>query len=374
MGEHKSDHNYLIKQSTSPLSSDWSPEEEMKLLDAASECGFGNWSNISYLVGKDSSKCKNHFLEFHINQSDTKILDGKINLIPAVPSIQNVIRPVPGSFEFRDMSGYNAYRSEFSHEYLNDAESILKDVMLHPLEGEENNDESKDLDLFRDMVCTLIDIYRRELSYRAEMKRIVREHGLIDIPKYSAMIMPYTSILANFSPLFPILPRLLSQQEMFTLLESLSLEENLKTRIQEFKEYRVNGLTRLTQVSIYKECKKRRELSMKKKHKVNLGDELKDIRQLHLCPPGTIARKSVPLDITGKPYFNNLNSEEKILASTLRIIPANFIIVKNGLIKECNNKRGLSLGNARSLFQLDVNKIRRIYDYLMASNLIYKPS
>lgn len=86
------------------------------------------------------------------------------------------------------------------------------------------------------------------------------------------------------------------------------------------------------------------------------------------------AKKLPPLmDIVNAPMYDKLDSAERKLCSEIRVIPENFLEVKDQLIGECKKGGGLTLAKARSTARIDVNRTRRIYDYLLCVKAIHAP-
>lgn len=123
-------------------------------------------------------------------------------------------------------------------------------------------------------------------------------------------------------------------------------------------------------------------VNLKQKHE----DYLKDLRTFHndlrlrpLIKSVPIAlpvkKRSVftPLDVIGMPGYEQLQPNERELCRTARLVPLSYLELKETLIAE-NNKMGcLKLLTARKMLKIDVNKTRRLYDFLVAEGFIQKP-
>ena len=88
----------------------------------------------------------------------------------------------------------------------------------------------------------------------------------------------------------------------------------------------------------------------------------------------TTRRTAGPLDIVGLPGYEKLTEQERDLCSETRVLPEVFLDVKLILIEECNKGSGLRLADARPLVKIDVNKTRKLYDFLLKKELIYQPT
>lgn len=82
---------------------------------------------------------------------------------------------------------------------------------------------------------------------------------------------------------------------------------------------------------------------------------------------------AMPLEIIDLPGFHRLSEAEQVLCSNLRLVPTNYLEIKEHLIAQ-NSKLGfLRLLDARKIVKIDVNKTRKIYDYLLYEGFISKP-
>lgn len=87
----------------------------------------------------------------------------------------------------------------------------------------------------------------------------------------------------------------------------------------------------------------------------------------------TTRRGAGPLDIVGLPSYEKLNEDERDLCSECRVFPEVFLDIKKILVEECGKSNGLRLADARPLVKIDVNKTRKLYDFLLKKALIYAP-
>lgn len=56
----------------------------------------------------------------------------------------------------------------------------------------------------------------------------------------------------------------------------------------------------------------------------------------------------------------------------VRLVPGAYLEYKSALLNECNKQGGLRLAQARALIKIDVNKTRKIYDFLIREGHITK--
>jgi hypothetical protein len=85
-------------------------------------------------------------------------------------------------------------------------------------------------------------------------------------------------------------------------------------------------------------------------------------------------RSVQPLDIVGLPGYNKSNEGEQQLSSVSRLVPESYLEFRNILITECHNRKRIRLAQTRTLIKIDVNKTRKIFNFLLEEKLIYFPS
>lgn len=73
------------------------------------------------------------------------------------------------------------------------------------------------------------------------------------------------------------------------------------------------------------------------------------------------------------PAFDKLTHKEREVCRNVRLVPQTYLELKDILIAE-NNKIGhLKLLTARRLLKIDVNKTRKLYDFLLQEGFVTKP-
>ena len=66
--------------------------------------------------------------------------------------------------------------------------------------------------------------------------------------------------------------------------------------------------------------------------------------------------------------------KEQQLSSISRLIPDSYLEFRNILITECHNRKTIRLAQDRTLIKIDVNKPRKILNFLLEDKRIYFPS
>lgn len=79
-----------------------------------------------------------------------------------------------------------------------------------------------------------------------------------------------------------------------------------------------------------------------------------------------------PIDIIGMPGYSKLSDKEKDLCRNVRLVPATFLQLRDILVAEQRKNGFVKLQTARRLLKIDVNKTRRLYDFLIEESYIVK--
>ncbi|XP_047401498.1 transcriptional adapter 2-alpha isoform X2 [Sciurus carolinensis] len=352
--KHQSDHTYEIMTSDFPvLDPSWTAQEEMALLEAVMDCGFGNWQDVAnQMCTKTKEECEKHYMKHFINNPlfastllNLKQAEEAKTADTAIPfhSADDPPRPTFDSLLSRDMAGYMPARADFIEEFDNYAEWDLRDIDF----------VEDDSDILHALKMAVVDIYHSRLKERQRRKKIIRDHGLINLRKFQ-------------------------------------LEFELRREIKRLQEYRTAGITNFCSARTYDHLKKTREEERLKR--TMLSEVLQYIQDSSACqqwlrrqadidsgltPSIPMAsnsgrRSAPPLNLTGLPGTEKLNEKEKELCQMVRLVPGAYLEYKSALLNECNKQGGLRLAQARALIKIDVNKTRKIYDFLIREGYITK--
>ncbi|XP_047564286.1 transcriptional adapter 2-alpha isoform X2 [Lutra lutra] len=352
--KHQSDHTYEIMTSDFPvLDPSWTAQEEMALLEAVMDCGFGNWQDVAnQMCTKTKEECEKHYMKHFINNPlfastllNLKQAEEAKTTDTAIPfhSTDDPPRPTFDSLLSRDMAGYMPARADFIEEFDNYAEWDLRDIDF----------VEDDSDILHALKMAVVDIYHSRLKERQRRKKIIRDHGLINLRKFQ-------------------------------------LEFELRREIKRLQEYRTAGITNFCSARTYDHLKKTREEERLKR--TMLSEVLQYIQDSSACqqwlrrqadidsglsPSIPMAsnsgrRSAPPLNLTGLPGTEKLNEKEKELCQMVRLVPGAYLEYKSALLNECNKQGGLRLAQARALIKIDVNKTRKIYDFLIREGYITK--
>lgn len=144
------------------------------------------------------------------------------------------------------------------------------------------------------------------------------------------------------------------------LISNLRQEHELLTKIHKLIEYRKNGLTKMAHINIYNELSTKRN------------------ENLRYRPTGSTTLRIIEstkprMNVCNLPGFQKLDDDERELCALIKMLPESYLKFKDLLINECDKSNGIILKTARSLVRIDVNKTRKIYNLLVAKNIIWQP-
>lgn len=393
INEHKNNHDYVIIKNEFPLIDDtgWTAKQELELLNVIQQCGFGNWIDVSRRVqGKSAEECKTHYLQHYVNGQT----------LPNLPVIKETTtslfgcEPIPYIFKLQDLeepprfsrdtsncrllAGYNAARSDFEVNFDNHAELLICD-----LEYDDFQPDSENYQLGQSLQVAIVQAYNNRLKERMRRRRIIRNHGLIAFRKTISWIQRYENTITRpLAERLLIFMQLMEGMEFDYFMEGLHRVGELKNYINKLMEFRRNGLKDFHSVPMFQKLTKLRQENDKERKQYLNNPEYSwktilpgYVPNWNNCGSSAITqRKSAPpLAIKGLPGYEKLTSDERELCSTIRVIPTSYLDFKHLLITENKKCGSLRLAQARVLLKIDVNKTRKIYDFLVEEGYINKP-
>ncbi|XP_044285825.1 transcriptional adapter 2-alpha isoform X2 [Varanus komodoensis] len=369
--KHQSDHTYEIMFAVGILSSSSSRQ------DVANQ-----------MSTKSKEECEKHYMKHFIN--NPLFASSLLNLkqaeesqhTTAIPfySSEDPPRPTFDSLLSRDMAGYMPARADFIEEFDNYAEWDLRDIDF----------VEDDSELLHALKIAVVDIYHSRLKERQRRKKIIRDHGLINLRKFQILERRYPKEVQDLYEMMRRFARILGPTEHDKFIESHALEFELRKEIKRLQEYRLAGITNFCSARTFDRLKKTREEESLKR--TMLTEVLQYIQDSSACqqwlsrqadidsglsPTMSVTsnsgrRSAPPLNLTGLPGTEKLNEKEKELCQVVRLVPGAYLEYKAALVNECQKQGGLRLAQARALIKIDVNKTRKIYDFLIREAYITK--
>ena len=381
---HLNNHPYRVLRDDFHLFENWMAREEMVLLDQLESRGPSNWTEVAKSLKCSPLECEKHY--------EDNYLKHPVEQLPRPPSpehlyrpipmtyvtgINELVRPIPDTTFHNYMGGYCAARGDFQQEMYQHAEKlIMDDITFNELTNEEDDGLTKALSL------AVVESYNNKLKERFRRKRIIQEHGLINIHRHLATVLNrYGTTLKNEGcKRLSAFAQILKFDEFAKLFENLHRQIELKQNIRELQKCRHLGLRTFPAGKLHQKLKTQRDKRIKhlKQFTIDLNARLRQLPSANITTPNmslTSQRKSAaPLDIIGNPGYDQLSDGERKLCTMARLYPVSYLEFKQILINECMNKKGIRLAQARTLIKIDVNKTRKIFDYLLEEKMIYPPS
>ncbi|NXY71636.1 TAD2A protein, partial [Glareola pratincola] len=388
--KHQSDHTY--EGGTSDLGGvdpNWTAQEEMAGGGAVMDCGFGNWQDVAKGGGtKSKEECEKHYGGGFINNPlfASTLRGGKQaeeaqqnETAGGVHPADDPPRPTFDGGGSRDMAGYMPARG--GGEFDNYAEWDLRDIDF----------VEDDSDILHALKIAVVDIYHSRLKERQRRKNSCEGGGHFSPPSL-VLERRYPKEVQDLYETMRRGGRILGPVEHDKFMGGDALEFELRREGGGLQEYRAAGITNWGGKT-YDNLKKTRDEERLKR--TMLSEVLQYIQDSSACqqwlsrqadircqtaqgssggaflvPAG---RRSAPGGgLTGLPGTEKLNGGGKELCQMVRLVPGAYLEYKAALVNECNKQGGLRLAQARALIKIDVNKTRKIYDFLIREGYITK--
>ncbi|KAK8397042.1 hypothetical protein O3P69_005201 [Scylla paramamosain] len=283
IGKHKRSHGYQFMDtgnfSIFPGQGHWTAREEVRLLDAIEQYGYGNWEDIArHIETRTPEDARNKYISSYIEGNI-----GRVSWKPAMerlqlpiehtttdtgplsPTLGSSLPTQPLSSEENTILGYMPHRDDFEREWDNDAETTIAPLFIHPVDDEEV-----------DMALKLaqVDMYMRRLRERSRRKRVVRDFQIVPQffkkEKEKVQVPPKKKSKDDRDSLAEKL-RSVSQfqtaSEHNNLISSLVRERELRTRIKELLRYRRNGIRHVEECHEFEVARARRDKKKENKKK-----------------------------------------------------------------------------------------------------------
>ncbi|XP_053680671.1 transcriptional adapter 2B-like [Anopheles nili] len=254
IGPHRNDHSYQFMDS-GILSifrgkNGWSAREELHLLDAIEQYGFGNWEDISkHIETRTPEEAKEEYVSKFLNGTigrhtwqtavDQRPILTDHTSDDAGPLSQLLIQKLPPmdcTAEEAAALGYMPNRDDFEREYDPTAEQLVSTLSLQP--------DDEDVDML--LKLAQVDIYTRRLRERARRKRVVRDYQLIaNFFRGNMKRARQTRDQREFRERLRTYSQFYTSLEFERLISSLERERALRIRLSELNRYRWNGIQRV---------------------------------------------------------------------------------------------------------------------------------
>lgn len=260
----------VIEQHSIPIyAADWGADEELLLLEGAEVYGLGSWADIADHIGgyRNKEEVRDHYINIYVNSSkfplperadpkDVSLLEenprevfqarkkrriedrkeAAKNAPPAAPK-QKPTASVPACHE---VQGYMPGRLEFETEFANEAEEAVQHMQFDP--GDGINPRTGELEPEMELKMTVMDIYNSKLTIRAERKKIIFEHNLLEYRKNAALDKKRTKEERDLLNKGKPFARMMNCKDFQDVSSGLEYEHNLRQAIIQLQDWRTMAI------------------------------------------------------------------------------------------------------------------------------------
>ncbi|XP_014669323.1 PREDICTED: transcriptional adapter 2-beta-like isoform X2 [Priapulus caudatus] len=383
--------------------SSWTAAEEMLLLDAIEQYGFGNWEDAAAHVGtKTADETRDHYYAFFIHGNIGKVTlptESAVDVTdhtcpnggPLSPSLATKVTAADVSPEDQRQLGFMPLREDFEREYDNEAETLVSVLMI--------THEDDDLDIAVKMAQ--VDMYVRRLRERVRRKRIVGDFGLVQqfftaSKQKSPVKRKESKEEREFHDKMRPFAQFQSAIEREQFFDDLQHEKKLKSRHKELVRYRKHGITKFSELDDFeksrllmekkKETRKaggmtigmslaRRSTSttsttMSLKKSAAAAEESGEQKSSLFAKGGGGSNNMGPLEITSQHGNDLLSEREQKLCTAMNLKPAHYVTIKTCLIKESLRKKHGGSLRTHSIEGLSRSNKNRLLSFFAESGWI----
>ncbi|CZR62685.1 probable transcriptional adapter 2 [Phialocephala subalpina] len=262
-----STHPYrVIEQNSVPIyDKNWGADEELLLLEGAEIYGLGSWADIADHIGgyRNKDEVRAHYQKIYLDSPNfplplraspnnlellneipreefqarkkRRIEDRKEaakNAPPATPK-KKPTASVPACHE---VQGYMPGRLEFETEHANEAEEAVQHMQFDP--GDGLNPRTGELEPEMELKMTVMDIYNSRLTQRAERKKVIFEHNLLDYRKNAALDKKRTKEEKDLLNKAKPFARMMNHDDYQDFCNGLIEEHNLRQAVAQLQDWR----------------------------------------------------------------------------------------------------------------------------------------
>ncbi|XP_066254826.1 transcriptional adapter 2-alpha-like isoform X1 [Euwallacea similis] len=381
-GEHENNHEYRVLKIDFLLfnNSDWTAEEELKLIDSL--LYYGNWGLVALdFPNRSVNEIKEHYEYFYLNGNGSKnmpVFKTEMALPETIvpyrfqlTDSEDPPRYAYNTVGYQSVAGYNPPRGDFENEYDKNAEDLV--ASLEPIDTEHPCYE-----ILTNLQYAVAQNYNNRLRERHRRKMVIAQHGLLVLRKTLSWLHRYDLTITR--PVYEKFMRFMHSCEptkFEMLMEGMHRTGELKVQIERLFALRRIGITTLPEGRMYIKLHQMHQENRKKlklfRSKPIFNWRANKNASFDLSSKFTKKKPlSTPLDIIGLPGFDKLTEKEKEICSTVRLVPATYLELKELLVAENIKVGHVKLQKARSMLKIDVNKTRKLYDFLVAEAYIKK--
>ena len=240
------------------------------LLEGAEIYGLGSWADIADHIGgfRQKDEVRDHYIKTYVETKnfplpdradpyDSSLTDevprdefqarkkrrieerkeAQKNPPPAAPKQ----KPTASGPTCHEIGGYMPGRLEFETEIHNDAEEAVQHMQFDPGEGN-MNPRTGTVEPEFELKMAIMDIYNSKLTGRAQRKKSIFEHNLLEYRRYQALDKKRSKeereLLNKSKPLI----RITNNTDFQALTQGLEYEHNLRQAIAQLQDWRHHNI------------------------------------------------------------------------------------------------------------------------------------
>lgn len=271
-GESSRDHDpkthsfSVIEQHSIPIyTRDWGADEELLLLEGLEVYGLGSWSDVADHVGgfRTKEEVRDHYIKTYIESpkfplpenADPKDLS-LVEEIPrekfqarkkrriedrkeeakAAPPATPKQKPTASVPACHEVQGYMPGRLEFEVEHHNEAEEAVQSMQFEP--GDGIIPRTGELEPEMELKLLVMNIYNSRLASRADRKKIIFEHELLEYRRNNNKDKKRTKEERDLHNKAKPFARMMNRQDFESFTASLEYEHNLRQAIAQLQDWR----------------------------------------------------------------------------------------------------------------------------------------
>lgn len=256
----------VIEQNSVPIyDKDWGADEELLLLEGCEIYGLGSWADIADHIGgyRDKQEVADHYINTYINSSKFPLAEhaspydlALLEQVPReqfqtakkrriedrkekqknAPPAQPKKKPTASVPACHEVQGYMPGRLEFETEFANEAEEAVQLMQFDP--GDGINPRTGELEPEMELKMTVMDIYNSRLTQRAERKKVIFEHNLLEYRKNAATDKKRTKEERDLMNKAKPFARMMNKNDFEDTCSGLMRELHLRQAIAQLQDWR----------------------------------------------------------------------------------------------------------------------------------------
>ncbi len=256
----------MIEQHSIPIfDKDWGADEELCLLEGAEVYGLGSWADIADHIGgyRNKDEVRDHYIRTYIESPNFPLpanadpgdkrmaeeiprdvfqarkkrrIEERREEAKSAPPATPKQKPTASVPACHEVQGYMPGRLEFETEFANEAEEAVQHMQFDP--GDGLNTRTGEVEPEMEFKMVVMDIYNSRLTARADRKKVIFEHNLLDYKKSVALDKKKTKdeiTLANKAKPFA---RMMNHNDFEAFASSLEYEHNLRQAVAQLQDWR----------------------------------------------------------------------------------------------------------------------------------------